>query len=119
MSVTCRRRTKRDLRNSVNSFRVALISRHHCDAISDTSADVKKQWEHLAKNDPNLNLHAIELPQCEKATRDAVTKTEEHELLFSSGREFEFKLLLTQAESLSYGWHLANIAETSSSSEEV
>jgi hypothetical protein len=88
--------------------------------ISEAAADDQKQLEWLAKNDPNLNLHAVELPQGEKATRDAVAKTEEHELLFSSGKEFEFRLLLTQAQALGYGWHLAKIAaENSSSPEEV
>jgi hypothetical protein len=89
-------------------------------AISKAAADAEKQLEQLAKNDSDLNLHAVELPQGEKATRDAVAKTEEHELLFSSGREFEFKLLLTQAQALGYGWHLAKIAaENSSSPDEV
>jgi hypothetical protein len=52
-------------------------------AISEAAADDEKQLELLAKNNPNLNLHAIQLPQGEKATRDAVAKTEEHELLWS------------------------------------
>ena len=89
-------------------------------AISETAADNKKRLEQLANANPGLNLRAIQLPQGEKATRDAVAKTKEHELLFSSGREFEFNLLLTQAEALSYGWHLAKIAaDNSSSPEEV
>jgi hypothetical protein len=54
------------------------------------------------------------LPAGEKATRDAIAKTEEKELLFSSGENFEFTLLLTQADALSYGWHLAKIAAENS-----
>jgi hypothetical protein len=89
-------------------------------AISETAADGQKQLDQLAKNDPALDLRARQLPPGENAARDAVAKTKEHELLFSSGKEFEFNLLLTQAEALSYGWHLAKIAaENSSSREEV
>ena len=89
-------------------------------AIAETAAADQKQLDQLAKNDSNLNLRAIQLPSGEKATRDAVAKTDEHELLFSSGKEFEFNLLLTQAQALGYGWHLAAIAaENSTLPEEV
>ncbi len=84
-------------------------------AISEQSADYQKQLDGLASNDVNLNLHVSELPPGEKAARAAVAKTKEHELLFSSGKEFEFNLLLTQAEALSYGGHLAVIAAENSS----
>lgn len=79
-------------------------------AISKTAGDAAKQLERLAKNDPTLNLKSLELPAGEKAARDAVAKTKEHELLFTSGENFEFNLLLTQAEALSYGSHLAKVA---------
>jgi hypothetical protein len=88
--------------------------------ISTTSGNGAKQLEQMAKADPTLNLHALELPAGEKATRDAISKTKEKELLFSSGENFEFTLLLTQADALSYGWHLAKIAaENSSQPEQV
>ena len=86
--------------------------------ISTASGDGAKQLEKMAKGDPTLNLHALELPAGEKATRDAISKTKEKELLFSSGENFEFTLLLTQAEALSYGWHLAKIAAENSSQPE-
>jgi hypothetical protein len=38
-----------------------------------------------------------------------MAKTKEHELLFSSGDNFAFNLLLTQTDALSYGSHLAAI----------
>jgi hypothetical protein len=82
--------------------------------ISATTGDGAKRLELLAKKDPTLNLRALELPAGEKATRDAIAKTEEKELLFSSGENFEFTLLLTQADALSYGWHLAKIAAENS-----
>ena len=89
-------------------------------AISTTAGDGEKRLDELAKGDPSLNLRAIQLPVGEKATRDAIAKTKEHELLLSSGEDFEFTLLLTQAEAMSYGWHLAEIAaENSSQPEQV
>jgi hypothetical protein len=104
-----------------------LLIKHNCGelghlikAISEAAANDKIQLERLATNNPGLNLHAIQLPQGEKAARDAVAKTEEHELLFTSGKAFEFNLLLTQSQALGYGWHLAKIvAENSSSRDEM
>jgi len=90
------------------------------DAVSQTSNDAAKRLEALAKDDPAVRLHALELPAGEKATRASIAKTKEHELLFSSGNNFEFQLLLTQTDALSYGWHLAKIAaENSTQPEEV
>jgi hypothetical protein len=83
-------------------------------AISRTAGDGAKQLETLAKNDPSLKLHALELPPGEKATRAAIAKTKEHELLFTSGENFEFNLLLTQTDALDYGSHLAKIAAENS-----
>lgn len=78
--------------------------------ISKTSADAEKELADMARAHPDLPLHALELPPGEKATRNAIAKTKERELLFTSGADFEFNLLLTQADALSYGWHLARIA---------
>lgn len=50
------------------------------------------------------------LPPGERATRDAISKAKEHELLHSKDSEFEFQLLLTQAEGLNYGAYLAQVA---------
>ena len=107
-----------------NVGKILIIKRNSEDlgqlikAISEAAADSENQLALLAKNDPSLNLRAIKLPQGEKSTRNAVSKTEKHELLFSSGKEFEFNLLLTQAQALNYGWHLAQIAAENSSSPE-
>ena len=84
-------------------------------AISETAAHNHQKLEQLAQIDPDLNLLAMRLPPGEKAVRDAAAKTEEHELLFSSGKEFEFNLLLTQAQALNYGSHLAKVAAEHSS----
>jgi hypothetical protein len=86
--------------------------------ISKTAEDGAKQLETLAKEDPSLNLHALQLPPGETATRAAIAKTKERELIFSSGEKFELSLLLTQTDSLDYGSHLAKIAAENSSSSE-
>src|SRR5262249_31099815 len=100
-----------------------LIIKHSSDAvgklinaISDTAGEGAKELDAMAKSDPSLNLKALQLPPGEKATRDAVSKTKEHELLFTSGDTFELNLLLTQTEALNYGSHLAKIAAENSSS---
>jgi hypothetical protein len=87
-------------------------------AISKTAGDGEKKLEELAKDDKTLNLHALELPPGEKATRAAISKTKEHELLFASGETFELNLLLSQTDALDYASHLAKIAAENSSSPE-
>lgn len=87
-------------------------------AIAQTSHDTGARLEAMAGADPQVKLHALELPAGEKATRDSIAKTKEHELLFSSGTNFEFQLLLTQVDALSYGWHLAKIAAGNSAQPE-
>jgi hypothetical protein len=89
-------------------------------AISATARDNRKLLEDMAKNDPQLNLQLMDLPAGEKAARESEGKSKEHDLLFTSGKEFEFNLLLTQTEALNYGWHLAKVAaENSARPEEV
>lgn len=83
-------------------------------AISKTADDGGDQLEKMAKRDKTLDLHAIKLPSGEKAAREAMSKTWEHELLFSSGSKFELTLLLTQTQALDYGSHLAQIAADNS-----
>lgn len=83
-------------------------------AISTMTGSAAVRLTELAKADPALNLQTLELPVGEKAARNAVAKTKTHELLFSSGAEFEFNLLLTQAQALCYGSHLAKVAAENS-----
>ena len=69
-----------------------------------------KLLEEFAKHDPSIHLDYIQLPPGEAATREAIAATKKKELLSQSGNEFELSLLLSQAEALSYGWHLAKVA---------
>jgi hypothetical protein len=110
-----------DLLNDEKNVSKVLIIKRNSDelgklikAISVSSRDAQKQLDTMAKEDATLNLHAIELPAGERATRDSISKTKEHELLTSSGENFQFDLLLTQTDALSYGWHLAKIAAENS-----
>jgi len=82
--------------------------------ISTTAQASRKQLEEIAQQDPQLNLQVMDLPVGEKAARASEGKSKEHDLLFSSGAEFEYNLLLTQAEALNYGWHLAKVAGANS-----
>jgi hypothetical protein len=82
--------------------------------ISKTAGDGEKELEALAKDDKTLNLQAIQLPPGETATRAAISKTKEHEMLFSTGETFEVNLLLSQTDALDYGSHLAKIAAENS-----
>src|ERR1700694_3836886 len=107
-----------------NVSKILIIKRNSAElgrlikAISKTADDGAEQLEALAKNDTTLNLHALQLPPGEIATRAAMSKTKEHELIFSSGEKFELNLLLTQITALDYGSHLAKIAAENSSSPE-
>jgi hypothetical protein len=87
-------------------------------SISKTAGAGEEELETLAKNDKNLNLHALQLPPGETATRAAIKKTKEHELLLTSGDKFELNLLLTQTDALDYGSHLARIAAENTTSPE-
>lgn len=116
-----------DLLNDEKNVSKVLIIKSNSDelgklikSISVSSRDAQKQLDAMAKEDATLNLHALELPAGEKATRDSISKTKEHELLTSSGENFQFQLLLTQTDALSYGWHLGKIAaENSARPEQV
>jgi len=83
--------------------------------IAATAEANEKELLQLTNADPELNLQALNLPPGEKAVRDAMAKSKEHELLFTSGAQFEFNLMLTQAEAQNYGWHLAVVAAENSS----
>lgn len=104
------------LNEEKNVSKVLLIKRERDEldrlikTISTVAGDAVKNLEQLAKSDPTLNLKAPALPAGEKATREAISKTKTSQLLGSSGPEFEFQLLLTQVEALSYGSHLARVA---------
>ncbi|MGB6199315.1 MAG: hypothetical protein WA871_14575 [Candidatus Acidiferrales bacterium] len=107
-----------------NLSKILIIKRHYprlavlVKAISKTASDGADEMDAMAKDDKSLNLHALQLPPGEVATRAAIQKTKEHEILFSSGQKFEINLLLSQTDALDYGSHLAKIAAENSTSPE-
>ncbi len=81
--------------------------------VSVTAGAVHERLEKLAREDRTLSLKHTALPPGEQATREAESKARGNELLHSSGADFEFKLLLTQAEALGYAQYLALVAAQS------
>jgi hypothetical protein len=82
--------------------------------IAATATTDMRELEILATNDPTLDLKAIDLPPGEVAARDATSKAKEHDILFTTGANFEFNLLYSQAEAQNYGWQLAGVAAKNS-----
>jgi hypothetical protein len=78
--------------------------------ISDTSRAGAKMLESWVKETPELQIKEKGLPPGEIATRKTISQTKPYELLHSKGTEFEFRLLLTQVESMNYGAHLTLVA---------
>lgn len=78
--------------------------------IAATSKDNAKLLEKLAKDDPTLRLYETHLPDGEVATRAAIAKTKEANLLKKKGNSFELTLIESQLEALNYGSHLALVA---------
>ena len=77
--------------------------------IATASGAGSKVLEGFAKKDPSIRLDDLRLPPGELSTREAIAATRQKELLSEKGDEFELSLLLTQAEALSYGVHLAKV----------
>ena len=77
--------------------------------IASTCGQAKQELDAFYKNDRHLNLALPSLPQVEQQTRAAIESTVTKQLLFSSGKRFEVRLLFTQAEALNYAAHLAQV----------
>ena len=77
--------------------------------IASTCGQAKKELEQFHEKDRHLSFEMTNLPQIEQKTRDAIESTVTKQLLFSSGKKFEVRLLFTQAESMNYAAHLAKI----------
>jgi hypothetical protein len=79
------------------------------DEIARHTGDAADQLKEFTKADPTLDLNQVDLPLAERKVRSSIESAQTKELLTSSGREFELRLLLTQAEALTYGRHLAKV----------
>jgi hypothetical protein len=74
--------------------------------ISHVTGDAHKSLEKFAKP-AGINLQDQQLPAIETAARESISKEKAKQLLGSKGTDFQFRLLLTQNEALTYGRHLA------------
>jgi hypothetical protein len=78
--------------------------------IAATAKAGEVQLDEFARRDPSFPVKDVQLPPGEVATRDAISKAKEKNLLTFKGRQFEVALLLSQVEALNYGSHLAKVA---------
>lgn len=79
-------------------------------AIADASRAGADRLEEFSGKDPALSLDQTRLARGEAAAREAIAGTKKTELFEPFNPAFESELLLTQAEALSYAWHLAGVA---------
>jgi hypothetical protein len=75
--------------------------------IASTCNQAKKELDVFHERDQHLSFEMTNLPQDEQKTRAAIESTVTKQLLFSSGKTFERRLLLTQAQAMNYSAHLA------------
>jgi hypothetical protein len=75
--------------------------------IARNCQDAKAQLDAFAKSDPSLHLDVSDLPAAEQESRDSTASQDEKELLSSSGKAFELRLLFTQAQAMGYASELS------------
>jgi hypothetical protein len=83
--------------------------------LKDISAAAKEyhtKIQAFAEQLPDYDFKKLDLPPGEVAARKAESKTQEHAILHSHGADFEFNILLSQAQALDYGTHLARVIAT-------
>lgn len=77
--------------------------------IASTCDQARKELDLFHEKDRHLSFEMANLPEFEQKTRAAIQSTVTKQLLFSSGKTFENRLLLTQVESMNYAAHLAQV----------
>ena len=77
--------------------------------IASTCDQARKQLDLLHEKDRHLSFEMANLPEIEQKTRAAIQSTVTKQLLTSSGKTFERRLLFTQAEAMNYAAHLAQV----------
>jgi hypothetical protein len=79
--------------------------------IASTCDEARKELDVFHEKDRHLSFEMANLPEFEQKTRAAIQSTVTKQLLFSSGKTFEKRLLLTQVESMNYAAHLAKVLQ--------
>jgi hypothetical protein len=77
--------------------------------ISAACTQAKGELDAFHEKDHHLSFVMSNLPKVEQETRAAIQSTDTKELLFSSGKTFEQRLLFTQAQAMNYAAHLAQV----------
>jgi hypothetical protein len=91
-----------------------FILKHADDSVGNVVRDVahfcqyaKTQMDGFPNTDNRIEYDVPDLPRMEQDSRDLTAKEVEHELLGSSGKEFELNLIFTQAQAMEYAVQLA------------
>jgi hypothetical protein len=77
--------------------------------IASTCDQAKKELDSFHEKDRHLSFEMTNLPEFEQQTRAAIASTVTKQLLTSSGKTFERRLLFTQTEAMNYAAHLAQV----------
>jgi hypothetical protein len=93
-----------------------FIIKHADPPVADIIKEIASNCDHARKDlelfhekDRHLSFEMANLPEMEQKTRAAIQSTVTRQLLMSSGKTFERRLLFTQAESMNYAAHLATV----------
>lgn len=76
-------------------------------AIGQFARTAKAQLEEFATEDAAIFLDDAGLPEVEVRTRASISSATSKQIVFSGGKDFEFRILLTQHQALNYIHHLA------------
>lgn len=77
--------------------------------IASACDQARKGLDLFHEKDRRLSFEMANLPEMEQKTREAIQSTVTKELLTSSGKTFEHRLLFTQAEAMNYAAHLSAV----------
>jgi hypothetical protein len=82
------------------------------DKIAKTCKDAKSQLDDFARSDSLLHYDVRDLPAVEEESRTAEAGKEQGQLIGSSGKTFESRLLVSQVQAMSYASDLAKSLAT-------
>ena len=109
---------QRDVDKILILKRVSARTANEIKEIAQTFRQAQEQLDAFARQDGSLNFQTKHLPALEEKTRDSIQATTTKNLLFSTGKELELRLLLTQAQALNYASHLAGVLENQDDNKE-
>jgi hypothetical protein len=91
-----------------------LIVKHTDDSVGSLIKEIatfcqgaRKRMDEFPKRDSSIEYDESDLPYIEQKGRDLQTADDTQALLFSSGKEFEVRLIFTQAEAMNYARQLS------------